>query len=221
MPIKRNAKIVIADYGMGNLFNLKRAIEHIDGTVKISNNINELISADRLIIPGVGSFANGIKAICDLGISDAIYEFVNKERPLLGICLGMQLLMSRGYESGISEGLGVIQGVVQKLYSPDHETSSFKVPHIGWNSLKNISNFNKKYLWANTILNGLSCKDYFYFVHSYYVLPVNRECIIAETVYGKNNFCSVIHQNNVFGCQFHPERSGEKWLQILKNFIFN
>ena len=214
MPGKRK-KITIVDYDMGNLFNVVRTFEALDCNVSVSNNYNEILQADKLLLPGVGAFEDGMKDLKNSNLDNAIKEFSVRERPLMGICLGMQLLMSDSEENGRHNGLNLIEGNVFRFKEPNEKSVNYKIPQIGWNKLLEIKS-NK---WNDSILKGIENNVYMYFLHSYYVSPKDQKVILSETSYGQNTFCSVFQKNQIIGCQFHPERSGEIGLKILKNFI--
>ena len=217
-----NNKVTVIDYGMGNLHSIKRAIEHVGGDPEITDDLSKVTSADRLLLPGVGAFGTGISTLREMGMMDAVYSFCEKERPLLGICLGMQLLFKESFEFGHHTGLNLIQGKVIGLEGPQPGSAVFKIPHIGWNMIDfptNSSNPSVPYTWQGTIFDGLTCGKYFYFVHSFICIPDNSETILAESLYGHNRFCSAVVQDNLWGCQFHPEKSGVLGLHIYKNFL--
>ena len=150
------------------------------------------------------------------GLIHEIKRFSSEERPLLGICLGMQLLMSIGEESGINKGLNLIHGKVLHFSQFEQFNPCHKVPHIGWNALKVP---RKEASWDDTILDGIPVNSYVYFVHSFVVVPNNDDHVLASTIYGDLKYCAVAQKRNIYGCQFHPENSGEVGLQILKNFL--
>ena len=218
-------KVTVIDYGRGNLFSIERAIRYVGGQAEITDDPAKVAAADRLILPGVGAFGEGMSKLRERGINDAIYEFVQTERPLLGICLGMQLVFTAGLEFGLHQGLDLIKGKVIRFNNPRQEGPYFKIPHIEWSKIefpvsgKPLKTANSN-LGKGTILQGLNSGSYFYFVHSFICVPEDVECILAESVYGEDRFCSVVHKNNVWGCQFHPERSGSDGLLIYKNFLF-
>jgi imidazole glycerol-phosphate synthase subunit HisH len=212
-------KITVIDYGMGNLFNVIRAFEAIECDVYVTSNINEIIKAERLLLPGVGAFEDGMKDLRANNLNNAIKEFSQTDRPLMGICLGMQLFMTSSEENGIHKGLDIIKGKVIRFKDPDDQSNNYKIPQIGWNELlvpgKNKNETKSK----DSILKDIEVKLYMYFLHSYYVKPIDDNIIVSQTQYGRNVFCSVFQKENIFGCQFHPERSGEQGLKILKNFL--
>lgn len=194
--------IVIIDYGIGNLASVKNALQFLDVHCKITDDISTIQKAKSLILPGVGAASYGMDQLKKRGLDKVIIEEVKKEKPLLGICLGMQLLFSESEEGNVP-CLNVIEGRVLKF------NSSLKIPQIGWNQ---ISKKNESKLLA-----GIANNSYFYFVNSYYCSPTKNKTVAGTTNYG-NDFCSIVTNNNVYGVQFHPERSGTVGLTLLKNF---
>lgn len=201
--------IGIIDYGMGNLRSVQKAIERLGTTAEIVSQAESLQDFSSLILPGVGAFRDAIAQLNSQHFVSAIRDYVDSERPLLGICLGMQLLFDRSYEDGEYEGLGIIAGDVVRF----HSEPGLKIPHMGWNSLEFST------AAAHPLLTGLQSGDYVYFVHSYHVRPENPIVVTARTCHGKQTFVSMVHQANVFATQFHPEKSQQVGLQILKNFV--
>lgn len=198
--------IIIVDYGMGNLKNVYNALKYLNIPSKISNEISEIRSADKLILPGVGAFNKAMYNLNNTGLSDVIKDKVNSGTPLLGICLGMQMIFKKGYENGICDGLGFIDGEV-KLLAP---TEKVKIPHIGWNRLE--------YSNKNDLIKGLEENSFVYYVHSYVATNVKDKNLIGFSNYGGIKIPSIVCNDNVYGTQFHPEKSGEIGLRILKNF---
>ena len=199
--------IVIVDYGVGNLFSLTSSFKAIGVDVVVSGDKEVIRSADKILLPGVGAFADASNKLFSSGLADVIIEQVNKGKPLLGICLGMQLLFDKSYEFGEYKGLGLIKGEIKPI--AEVVSAEYKVPHIGWNALKFVGEKNKLYKYVQE-------GDYVYFVHSYYGANCD-ESVIATTDYGTTITASVA-KNNVYGCQFHPEKSGKVGLSILKAF---
>lgn len=219
-----NSKITIIDYGLGNLFSIARALKHIGSIPEISSDPQKISLADRLILPGVGAFKKGMDELDKKGISEAIMNFIDKERPLLGICLGMQLLMTKSYEFGLHDGLDLIKGEVIKFNSTHNNEQGFKIPHIGWEKIQPVSDDEgdiNTFSWYKTPLENMAPESFFYFVHSYHAVPENKNHILAESSYAGEIFCSVIKKDNLLGCQFHPERSGPVGLKLLENFCMN
>lgn len=220
-------EVIIIDYGMGNLFSLERVVAHLGGRAVISKDIQTIECAGRLILPGVGAFGDGIRNLRLGGLDRAIQAFVHSKRLLLGICLGMQLLMSESEEYGLHQGLDLVPGRVVKFLEPGPENIFYKIPHVGWNTLEYPSHGNKggknaldgNNPWEKTIFRKISEGAFVYFVHSYMVVPSDRDVILSETVYGRNRFCSALRKGNIWGCQFHPEVSGDVGLKILKEFL--
>ncbi len=200
--------LVIIDYGLSNLGSIKRALEECGGNVLISDNPHDLKLATHIILPGVGAFKDGMKNLHRLEFDSALKKVVLKEKiPLLGICLGMQLLAEKGYEGGVTKGLGFIPGEV-KLLKPTNKNE--RIPHVGWNEVL----INKN----SPLLAKIPDKTDFYFVHSYHLVPKKSEDIIGITPYCQQ-FVSVVMKGNVFGTQFHPEKSQYWGFQVLKNFL--
>lgn len=194
--------IAIIDYGAGNIFSVKNALDFIGLENKLTKDISEIESADGLILPGVGAFPNAMEMLNKSGLIPVIKKQA-QIKPFLGICLGMQLLFDKGYEFGETEGLGLIRGTVEKM-TPEN----LSIPHIGWNKLE-IQN-------DCPLLKGLSEDEYVYFVHSYKAC-CNDENISAYCEYG-GKVPGLVFNGNIYGAQFHPEKSGRVGLQILKNF---
>ena len=197
--------IAIIDYGVGNLFSLKSSLDFIGADSVVTKDPLVIQQADRIILPGVGAFADAIKLLHETGLVPVIKGEVSKGKPLLGICLGMQLLFETSYEYGCNKGLGLVEGDVCPI--ANDVDKSFKIPHMGWNSL----DFTQDCPLFKYIKNG----DYVYFVHSYYAKNCNH--VVATSNYGAN-LTAMVQKGNVFGAQFHPEKSGATGLAILKAF---
>lgn len=195
--------IAIIDYGMGNLRSVEKALEFVGQEAVVTDDIAVMRSADKLVLPGVGAFGDAIATIREKGIDDVIYDAVAKDKPFLGICLGMQLIFDKSYEYGEYKGLGLIRGEIKLL--PDN----VKKPHIGWNDL----NIKKR----SPLFMNLGERPYVYFVHSYYLETEDISAVSATTDYGKEIQVAV-QKDNIFALQFHPEKSGDVGLEILKNF---
>jgi glutamine amidotransferase len=197
--------IAIVDYGAGNLRSVRNALVHLGANVVTIDRPEQLKDAEKIVLPGVGAFGAGMKALRESGFVKPIIEAANGGIPLIGICLGMQYLFETSEEMGQHEGLGLLKGQVIKF--PE---GTPLIPHIGWNQL----NFKKN----TPFLSGVEDGSYAYFVHSYYVEPANDEDVLATTDYGLE-YASVVGRGNVFGIQCHPEKSQSVGLQILKNFV--
>lgn len=203
-------EVVVINCGLGNIFNLCRAI-CLAGKTPILSDAPEIISnAGILILPGVGSFNTGIARLNERGLSEAIKSFVEKGNPLLGICLGMQLLFDSSEENGNNKGLGLIAGNVKRL-----DPENVKLPQINWNYLTKPRSDTD---WNKGILKNLT-NPCMYFIHSYGVSTKESQHVFAKTNYGKNEYCSVTNKENIWGCQFHPEISGKQGLKLLENFL--
>ncbi len=201
-------KTLIIDYGVSNLGSVSRAVEECGGKVFVNDYPKKSEKFEKIILPGVGSFHVGMKNLRDRGWPEFIKQFVlEKEIPILGICLGMQLLADSGEEGGETPGLGLISGQVEKLKSSE---GGERIPHVGWNQIHQ----KRKDLLLEGVLPGAD----FYFVHSYHLVPTNKKDILATTPYC-NNFVSVVNKKNIYGTQFHPEKSGLTGFMILKNFL--
>lgn len=200
--------IVIIDYEMGNLKSVKNALDFLGLESEISSDREEIRKADGLILPGVGAFPDAMDTIEKLSLDKIIKEEVSNNKPLLGICLGMQLLFDKGFEGFERSGLGLLKGNIVKM--KEDKENNIKIPHIGWNNLI----YNKKDLLFNSIEEG----KFVYYVHSYFVQDYDNEDLIAYSEYGENKIPGVVRHNNVMGAQFHPEKSGDIGLAILKNF---
>lgn len=205
-------KIAIIDYEIGNVKSIINAFKKIEIEPILTNQRDIIMNSDGLILPGVGAFTQGMKNLEKYGLHEIIYDFVNTKKPFMGICLGMQMLMEESEEFGITKGLGLIEGKVIKL--PVQNPNCEKLPHVSWNeiSTKNIS-------WKNTILDDLEEYTDMYFVHSFVASPKNEENILSITEYSDYKFCSSVKKENIYGCQFHPEKSGEQGLKIIQNFV--
>lgn len=199
--------IAIVDYGVGNLFSLKSSFAAIGAEVKVTADKEEIEKADKIILPGVGAFEDAAEKLRKSGLAEVIKEQTAKGKPLMGICLGMQMLFEKSYEYGEHEGLGLIKGSVRPI--SDVIPSDYKVPHIGWNSLV----FKKD----SPLFKYISEGDCVYFVHSFYAADCDNS-VIASAEYGAE-LTAAVADGNVFGCQFHPEKSGKVGLNILKAFV--
>ncbi len=198
--------IAVIDYGAGNLKSVKNALDHLGAANMRASTAKEILLADAVILPGVGEFGTAMAELERRGIKEAVIEAAGSGRPLLGICLGMQLLFEAGEESRGAKGLGILPGRVPRFPAE----MGLKIPHMGWNSVMPLK--------ENRLLDGLPEGSYMYFVHSFYVKAAERADVSAISEYGLI-FDAAVGRGNIFGCQFHPEKSGAAGLVILKNFI--
>ena len=211
-----NKKVIVVDYGAGNLLNVERAVEKVHTEVSLTSDVETLLQAKYIVLPGVGAFHIAMQQLSSLGLVDALIEASKKRIPILGICLGMQLLLDESDEFGITHGLGIIPGRVISIPKLTSHGKVLKIPHIGWDELVPISDESN---WRETLLKDYSSKDAVYFVHSYMADPLYSKHKLANIVYGGHKIPAVIARNNVVGCQFHPEKSGNVGLKILRNFL--
>lgn len=199
--------VAIIDYGVGNLFSLKSSLKEIGAEAVVTSDEKVIAEADRIILPGVGAFEDAARKLRDSGMAEVVKREAAAGKPMMGICLGMQLMFDVGYEYGVHEGLGLIRGSVHAI--ADVIPEGYKIPHIGWNLLK----FKKE----SPLFKYIKEDDYVYFVHSYYAAECD-ESVIAVTEYGAE-LTAAVANGNVYGCQFHPEKSGEVGMKILKAFM--
>jgi glutamine amidotransferase len=197
--------IALVDYGISNLRSVQKAFEHLDTEVTLVDTPDRLAQAERLILPGVGAFPAGMKGLHERGLVEPIKQAVRAGKPVIGICLGMQLLFEASDEMGETQGLGLLPGRVTRIVG-----SSLKVPHMGWNQLDVVHD--------HPLVRDLAAGSYAYFVHSYAVYPEDHNIVLATTDYG-GPFASIVGRGNVCGLQFHPEKSQAIGLQLLRNFL--
>lgn len=209
----KKKNIVILDYGLGNVKSMFNAFNKIGAMPSLTADKKLILNADSLILPGVGAFSKGIQNLRETGLFEVLLEYVKKGKPLLGICLGMQMLMDESEEFGLNQGLGLIKGNVIKL--PTIKNPKEKIPHVSWNEIYEPSIG----FWNKTILEDIQNKSDLYFVHSYVTVPTDEKNILSRTNYAGIDFCSAIQHENIIGTQFHPEKSSEIGLKILSNFV--
>ncbi|MCI0455189.1 MAG: imidazole glycerol phosphate synthase subunit HisH [Candidatus Dadabacteria bacterium] len=199
--------IAIVDYGMGNLRSVKKAFEQLGFSPTVTRNSEEILNSNALVLPGVGAFGDCMKNLEDFGLVEPIKSFIKGGKPFLGICLGLQLLFEGSEESPDVKGLGILRGKVVRF--PRFDKERLKVPHMGWNQVDAERTL--------PILKGIPKGSWFYFVHSYFPQPEDNRIIAGKTQYGLE-FTSAVDKNNIFACQFHPEKSSTLGLRILENF---
>ena len=196
--------IALIDYGVGNLYSVEKALNFVGGDVKVTNSAEDLQRAEKIILPGVGAFGDCMKNLEATGLIPTILEEVAKKKFFLGICVGLQILFEESEESPNVKGLGIFKGKVKKI-----SVGNLKIPHMGWNSVE-IKN--------SKIFSGVKNNSYFYFVHSYHAAPFEKNLIVATTDYGEK-ITAAVEFENIFATQFHPEKSGDVGLQVLRNFV--
>ena len=205
--------IALIDYGVGNLYSVEKALSFVGGEVKLTREAADLKRAEKIVLPGVGAFGDCMKNLEATGLIPTILEQVVTHKPLLGICVGLQILFEGSEESPKVRGLGVFKGEVKKI-----RADGLKIPHMGWNSIKVGRKDNLVKFGASKLMAGLSGGNYFYFVHSYHAVPANENLITATTEYGED-VTAAVELGSIFATQFHPEKSGDVGLQVLKNFV--
>jgi glutamine amidotransferase len=201
--------IGIVDYGMGNLFSVSKALERLGAEYMITSDKQALMSSDALLLPGVGAFRDAMLRLNEDGLTETIHEFAKTGKPLLGICLGIQLLFEDSDENGFTEGLRLLPGSVRRFPGNTAEGESYKVPHMGWNKLQFVK--------ESPLLEGLN-EDFVYFVHSYFVNAKESDVLLAKASYHEE-VSAVVGRSNIFGMQFHPEKSSKLGMALLTNFL--
>jgi glutamine amidotransferase len=209
-------EVTVIDYGVGNLLSVKRGLEHCGAKVILTADPEQILAAKRVVLPGVGAFGNAMQALERLNLLAVIRELAHHQTPLLGICLGMQLLLDESEEFGITAGLGLIPGRVIPVPTQTLTRQMQKIPHVGWSAL-HPSNASRG--WNGTLLQDNHPMDAAYFVHSFMAVSADPAHRIAECVYGGHLVSAAIGRDQITGCQFHPEKSGEVGLKILRRFI--
>ena len=203
--------IAVIDYGVGNLFSLLSSLKYVGLDTKLTNDIEEIKNANGIILPGVGAFRDAIGNLEKYGLKETLINEAKKGKPFLGICLGMQMLFEKSYEYGEYEGLGLINGTVEEIKKYIPENSDLKIPHMGWNSLIINERFKD-----DKILKDVDNNEYIYYVHSYFA-KTDMKNIVTYSEYG-TKIPGIVKNENVYGMQFHPEKSGDTGLKLLKNW---
>lgn len=209
--------VAIVDYGLGNLFSVKQACQKTGILAVVTSDPEQVVGADAVILPGVGAFGDAMETLRARSLDGAVFEACRLGKPIVGICLGMQLLMSESHEFGRHKGLGIIEGDVVPFESGKSSNGRVKVPHIGWEPICRPANRVGNDTWEKGPLAGLRDGEYMYFVHSFYVKPKDGSVVTSISSYGGTEFCSGLRQGRVVGFQFHPERSGPEGLRIYEN----
>lgn len=208
-------EVVIIDYGMGNLMSVQRGLQHAGAKVEVSSDPKRILAAERVVLPGVGSFPAAMKELGCRGLIPVIRELAGRGSPLLGICLGMQVLFEMGEEFGQTVGLAVLPGCVIAIPTQSPDGQPHKIPHVGWNAILPPVGMT----WDGTALADVEPGEAAYFVHSFMAKPSDSQHLIAECQYGGINIAAVVCRANVVACQFHPEKSGVVGLRILRRFL--
>lgn len=211
-----SSSVVVVDYGIGNVFSVCNALKKVGAEPELTRDVSKILAADRVILPGVGAFAKAMKALQQYGLDEVLRSFVSTERPFLGICIGMQVLMDASAEFGEHPGLGFIPGRVDRISSIGTDGTPLRVPHICWGRVQFLNTASSDE-GVRTLRAGGN-QD-FYFVHSYHAKPRDSRHVLAVTEYGGNNITAAVHKDNIVGVQFHPERSGPAGLALLESFI--
>jgi glutamine amidotransferase len=209
-------RVLVIDYEVGNILSVRRALEYCGADVVLSDNPDLVQGADRIVLPGVGAFADCVAALRQRQLDTAILEYVALGKPLLGICVGMQMLFEGSEEFGWHEGLGVIPGSVRAIPRQDAAENPVRVPHIGWSALQKAEGASD---WTNSILSGIAPGTSAYFVHSFAGYPTYADNVLAICNYAHMQITAAVRKGSVFGTQFHPEKSGLQGLAILKAFL--
>ncbi|MES2190299.1 MAG: imidazole glycerol phosphate synthase subunit HisH [Pseudomonadota bacterium] len=209
--------VTVIDYGIGNLLNVVRALRHCGAEVTVVDHASQVtVMPDRLVLPGVGAFADGMTELKNRGFDDMVKAYARTERPFLGICVGAQMLFDVGEEFGAHDGLGLIPGRVMPVAAKGVGGEPHRIPHIGWSALELPT---ARASWDRTVLNQVNPGEPMYFVHSFAPVPDNEEHRLADTYYDGVRICAAVARGSIYGCQFHPERSAAHGLTILSGFM--
>ncbi|WP_374615155.1 imidazole glycerol phosphate synthase subunit HisH [Sphingorhabdus sp.] len=211
----RSPEVVVIDYGMGNLLSVQRGLEHVGAQVFVSSSPERIRTAERVVLPGVGAFPDAMKELARRELVSVIPEIAARGTPLLGICLGMQVLFETGAEFGETAGLAVLPGSVVEIPAQGADGQPHKIPHVGWNALRPSGGS----CWKGGLLTDVAAGEAVYFVHSFMAQPRNEQHRIADCYYGGIPLAAVVGAENVVACQFHPEKSGDVGLRILRQFL--
>ena len=213
MNAESRKKIALVDYGLGNIFSVRQALQKVGADVEITRDSSTILNADAVVLPGVGAFAEGMKNLKSFGLDKPLLQAITEGKSFFGICLGLQLLFEGSEEHGQVAGLGLLKGTVKKFPSMQNGLK-LRVPQIAWNTLR-----NGRADWSKSPLNTLEEGVYMYFVHSYFVEPADAKLVLSETDYQGVKYCSSVQCGNIFATQFHPEKSAAPGLDIYKNWL--
>lgn len=211
-----SAAVTVVDHGAGNLLSVCRALAHCGAEVRVAEAPDGIEAAERLVVPGVGAFADAMRCLRERNLVEPIIRFYETERPLLGICVGMQVMMNYGEEFGRHAGIGLVEGAVRAIPAVDADGRSRKIPHVGWTCIRNAAGTAD---WRSTILDRLEPGAFVYFVHSFAAWPERAADRLADADYEGCTISAVIRRGQAYGCQFHPEKSGPVGLRVLENFL--
>jgi imidazole glycerol-phosphate synthase subunit HisH len=206
-------KAVIIDYQLGNLFSVRQALESIGLNAVISSTPSDIEMADAVVLPGVGAFKDAMNNLHIQGMVQPIHDYINSGKPFMGVCLGLQLLFTESEEFGASKGLNILPGKVKRFENENLNGGRIKVPQISWNQI-----YPSSIDWSKTPLRSVKENEHMYFVHSYYVEPVDSSCVLSLTTYHDKVYTSAVYKKNIFACQFHPEKSAKKGLMVYKDW---
>jgi glutamine amidotransferase len=209
-------KVTVIDYGLGNLLSIKRAFEKVNAEVTVTNDHKKIVDSPYVVLPGVGAYKNAMKSIHALNLIEPLRVIADKGVPILGICLGAQLLLSESEEFGTTKGIDIIKGTVESIKKFNINKKKIIIPHIGWSKIVSTNQIRNK---ENPLFKDLSEDDYFYFIHSFISKPKNKDHILYQTKYENIKITGIHGNKNVYGFQFHPEKSGLSGLKLLQNFL--
>ncbi len=215
--MSNNSQVAIIDYDIGNLLSVKRMCEQVGLHPVVTSDKKMIQKSKAVILPGVGAFGDAMRNLTQLDLISPLKDFIASGKPFMGICLGMQLLLSESDEFGRHKGLDVVRGSVVRFHAVSGDQQRIKVPQVGWNRIQLPKGKNDDF-WNSTVLKGIPSAEYMYFVHSYYAVPEDKNDRLTMTTYEDITYCSAIRHNNVIGFQFHPEKSGAKGIMIYSNF---
>jgi glutamine amidotransferase len=209
-------KVTLVDYGVGNLRSVRRALEYVGGVVTVAHEVADILQAERLVLPGVGAFGHCMTELQQRGFTDALSEYVARERPFMGICVGMQIMLSYGEEFGEHRGLNFIPGRVVKIPQQRQDATNRVLPYVGWAALRHSTT---QMDWKGSVLGAVSEGEYGYFLHSFSAVPDDPSTCLAEYDYESLPICAAIRKAHLTGVQFHPEKSADTGLRILRQFL--